>query len=83
MSIRSARLFLDGGLPAPLLLAQWRAKGAERALQARTPLVSAGLATNEFRSVWAVAFPARQPLPSGPLANRDGTGTDLFWEAFT
>lgn len=83
MTIRRAILFLPNGKGSPLFFAQWRNKGAAVALQSKAALVDGGIATRYFRDLWRAAFPARTPLPLDKIANRDGTGTDAFWEVFS
>jgi hypothetical protein len=45
-------------------------------------LVDGGMATRYFESWWRSAFPSRVALPKERIANPDGTGTVLFWDAF-
>ena len=81
MSSRSNPLFDRAGRPTPFLMAQWRQKGAAQPLQARVGYLGLERAAEpHFRALWRSAFPNRQALPNEPLAERDGRGTDVFWE---
>lgn len=76
-------LFRPDGFGAPLFFAQWRDRLPRVALQTGAQLVEQdGSATNYLRSTWRAAFPDRSPLPFERVANKDGTGTDLFWQVF-
>lgn len=82
MSIRRAVLFLPNGKGTGILFAQWKTKAALTPIQATAILTDGGLSTNYFRTTWSNAFPSREPLPER-IANKDGTGTDQFWQVFT
>lgn len=83
MSIRRAVLFLPTGKGSPLLFAQWRVRTPAVPLQSRAVLIESGQASRYFRDTWTRAFPSREPLPQGKIAEVDGTGTDAFWKVFT
>lgn len=83
MSARSGPLFDRAGRPTPFLMAQWRQRSPDQQqpLQSRVPLLQDDRsATPQFRILWQRAFPLRQALPNEPLADREGKGTDAFWE---
>lgn len=82
MSVRSIPLFAASGHPTTFLLRQWTQKGALQPLRLIPCLDDSRVALPSFRSVWQVAFPTRPALPSEPLADRDGRGTDAFWNVF-
>ena len=78
-----AVLWLPGGKPSPLLLGFWRARDPDQPLQASVPLLEADLTANlSFQRAWRAAFPSRGPLPTEPVATRNGRGTVEFWKAF-
>lgn len=81
MSLRNVPLFA-AGFPTTFLMRQWTAKGALTPLHLIAYLDGEQTATPAFRAVWQAAFPTRSPLPSGPLADRSGKGTDAFWNVF-
>jgi hypothetical protein len=84
MSVRALPLFAAGGRGTPLLFAQWVNKGAAQPIMTSLRLVDGeGIATPDFRSLWAKAFPTRPPLPQGMVAQRNGTATDDFWFVFS
>jgi hypothetical protein len=81
MSARNIPLFDAAGRPTPFLQAQWRQREAAQPLQSRVPHLEADrTATPQFRTLWRVAFPLRQALPKEALADREGRGTDVFWD---
>jgi hypothetical protein len=81
LSLRSAVLF-DGLKPANDLRRQWTAKGALQPLSTADILAADLSANGFFRGLWPKAFPTRRPLPFGPIARKDGSATDDFWEVF-
>lgn len=83
MSIQSEVLFDQDGKPTYTLLSQARKKAALKPLEGAIRCVDQGSATAYFAAWWTAAFPTRNPLPSDPIANPDGTGTLAFWEVFT
>jgi hypothetical protein len=84
MSKRSIPLFDRQGCPTPFLMAQWRQREAAQPLQSRVAYLQADrTATPSFRTLWRIAFPLRQALPTEPLADREGRGTDVFWDRLT
>mgnify|MGYP000844020998 FL=1 len=81
--MRSLVLFTPEGLGTPQLFGQWRQKGGLRPLQAHAVLIERDrTASVYFQQVWRAAFPGREPMPREAVANRDGTGTDRFWDVF-
>lgn len=83
MSLRDNPLWTPQRTPTPFLLAQWRQREPAEPLQSRTAYLDAAWqATAVFRGLWRVAFPDREPLPSGPLADRRGVGLARFWDVF-
>lgn len=83
MGLRSIPLFDRMGRPTPFLMAQWAKKSALEPLQARIIYLEPDRSANRLlRALWASAFPTRQPLPFGPVADADGTGTDAWWDVF-
>lgn len=81
--MRAVVLFTPEGLGTPQLFGQWRQKGALRPIQAYAVLIDRqGGASAHFRQAWKAAFPGREPMPLDAVANRDGTGTDAFWDVF-
>jgi hypothetical protein len=84
MGLHSIRLFNPDGTGTLFLNAQWQAKAALQPFQTRNPLVERdGAATRYFASIWRLAFPDRDPLPYGPIADAEGRGSDRFWDVFT
>lgn len=81
MSLRNIPLWA-GRFPTPFLLRQWTAKAAAEPLRIIPYLTPDKAAEPHFRVLWAKAFPARQPLPEGPLSTPEGRGTDAFWSVF-
>lgn len=82
MSIRRAVLF-DGEKAGRILRLQCAQKGALQPIMAGAGLLEKDRsATPYMRAWWEKAFPTRERLPYGPLANPDGTGTDKFWDVF-
>lgn len=81
MSVRNVPLWA-GRFPTPFLLRQWTAKAAAEPLRLIPYLARDLTAEPHLRQLWAKAFPARQPLPEGPLSDALGRGTDAFWDAF-
>jgi hypothetical protein len=82
-AIYDAILFTPTGKAAPMLLAFWRAREPLQPLQAAVELLNADATGNEsFRRAWQGAFPDRDPLPTEPLAERDGRGTEALWTVF-
>lgn len=82
MSLRKLVLFREDGKGTQHFFGQWRRKAPLRPIQSRAVLVDGGLATRYFRELWTVAFPTRERMPDDPIANKDGTGTDRFWDVF-
>ena len=83
MTIRLGRLFEADGSATPLMFGLWRQKGALQALRPGVALIEQDRSgTRFFRSLWAVAFPTRDPLPFEAIAEPDGTGSEVFWERF-
>jgi hypothetical protein len=66
------------GVPTPLLRAQWNRLGAAQPLRPVAYLEQDRSATREFRGLWQRAFADRRALPFGPLATKEGKGTDAF-----
>lgn len=84
MSIRSTVLFTPEGRAAEGLFRLWRQQGATQPLQVGARLIEEDRsATRFFRALWGAAFASRDSLPLAPLANPDGTGSDVFWERFS
>ena len=80
--MRKATLFESDGKASGLLLAQWRRRDPAKPLQARIQLADrSGVPTTYFEAIWRAAFPDRRPLPA-KVAERDGRGTDEFWDVF-
>jgi hypothetical protein len=79
--LRNAVLFEPDGKGSGLLLAQWRRRDPAKPLQARIPLTDRGRPTPYFARIWREAFPDRRPLPER-VAQKDGRGTDEFWDVF-
>jgi len=82
MSLRSVPLFDAGNRPTPFLMRQWAQKGAAQPLGLIPYLTRDKVAEPHFRVLWAKAFPTRKPLPDEALADREGRGTDAFWDVF-
>lgn len=80
--MRSIPLFAPTGHPTTFLMRQWTQKGALQPLRLHVYLDRDGTGLPAFRSLWQVAFPSRAPLPSVPLADKAGRGTDAFWSVF-
>lgn len=74
----SERAFLPSGKASVWFIGEWRRKGGLRGLQTAAVYVSNGYATAPLRGLWRQAFPTRQPLPLGPIANADGTLTQAM-----
>lgn len=66
-----AIMFTDKGRASPYLHKRWEDKGALEPLQPLVVYVSGGYAKPAFRSLWAKAFPSRDPLPTDAIATRD------------
>lgn len=81
MSVRNVPLWA-GPYPTPFLLRQWKQKAATEPLRLIPYLTRDKAAEPHFRVLWTKAFPARQPLPEGPLSDAQGRGTDAFWDIF-
>jgi hypothetical protein len=81
MSLRVAILFADGKA-SPILRSQCVQKGALEPLLTLPLLETDRSATTYFRRWWQAAFPDRDRLPFGPLAEADGRGTVAFWDVF-
>jgi hypothetical protein len=79
--LRNAVLFMPDGKGSPLLFAQWRRRDPAKPLQVRIPLADRGAPTPYFEAIWRAAFPTRRQLP-GKVAEKDGRGTDEFWDVF-
>lgn len=80
---RSLVLFSPDGKATLELMGQWRQRGGLQPIpQVVEVLEQDRSAKLWFRGLWAKAFPDRQPLPFGPLAERDGRGTAAFWDVF-
>jgi hypothetical protein len=80
--MRNATLFEPDGKPTGIMLAQWRRRDPAKPLQARIALTDrGGRATSYFTRIWPDAFPDRRPLPDR-VAEKDGRGTDQFWDVF-
>jgi hypothetical protein len=79
--LRNAVLFLPNGKGSPLLFAQWRRRAPAKPIQSRNVLTDGGTPSRYFADLWREAFPTRRPLP-GKIAERDGRGTDEFWDVF-
>lgn len=80
---RQAKLFTEDRKATPFLMKQWRARNALRAIHGMVPLLEEDRSAKPaFRILWKIAFPAREPLPYGPLALEDGRGVDEFWRVF-
>lgn len=67
-----AQLLFQNGYATPLMLARWRAKGGLTSLSPNVPLTQQGIATDEFRALWRIAFPDRTPLPKDELHDAQG-----------
>lgn len=82
MSARNAPLF-DGGKPTLTLRLQWAQKGAlQPIVSGLSVLEEDRSATRSFRLLWSKAFPSRDPLPFVALAEKDGRGSQAFWDVF-
>lgn len=81
MSSRSAPLFDAEGKGTPVLFGLLRSRMPVVPVQSRAVLVEQGMATRYFSDWWRTAYPARSPMPTDQIANRDGTGTDRLWSA--
>lgn len=82
MSVRFIPLF-ENGRPTPFLMAQWRKKGGLQPLNARVAYLDENRCANPvLRGLWAATFSDLGPLPTEPLADRDGRGTQAFWNVF-
>lgn len=69
--------FTAEGRPTRDLLTRTRAKGAAQPLHPQASCVDGeGIATASFRGWWRKAFPARKPLPTRPIALKEGRFTD-------
>jgi hypothetical protein len=82
VSLRNAALW-DGRRATPILRGQWVQRAAATPLPTCELLEQDYTATRHFRGLWATAFPTRDPLPLAPLSNKDGTGTQAFWDVLT
>jgi hypothetical protein len=82
MSIRNVVLFTPGGQATPTLFLQWRMREPAKYIRPAAILVDGGMATRYFRELWRLAFPDRRDMPLEPVANKDGTGTERFWDVF-
>jgi hypothetical protein len=82
MSVRSIPLFGPGGVPTRFLVRQWTQRDPLQPLRLLPMLAKDRTALPVFRAVWTKAFPTRQSLPPGPLADDVGRGTDAFWSVF-
>jgi hypothetical protein len=80
MSLRRAVLF-EGDKASLILRLQCAQKGALQPIMASARMLEKDRsATPYMRAWWEKAFPDRERLPFGPIANADGTGTDKFWD---
>jgi len=80
MSRRTEKLW-DEGRPTLLLRGILRDLGATQPLLATVPYLDKdGRARDIFLGYWAKALPTRDPLPFEPLADKDGRGTQRFWD---
>jgi hypothetical protein len=77
-----AQVLFQEGKATPLMLARWRAKGALDGLSPHLQLTERGIATADFRSVWAAAFPTRDPLPHALIHDGEGRPTVMFHRVF-
>lgn len=68
----------NNGRPTPLFRAQWNRLGAAQPLRDVVCLEPDRSASRHFRGLWEKAFPARDPLPYGPLSTEDGYGTNAL-----
>lgn len=83
MSLRSLVLFTPDGKATPVMMGQWRQRDAAQPIQASAVVLEPDRSAKPwFRGLWAKAFPDRDPLPFGALAERDGTATQRFWDVF-
>lgn len=69
-------MFTPNGRPARILHARWRAKGGQKPIPSLLRCHTGGYATPQFRGLWRAAFPDREPLPTDPIATRDGRFTE-------
>lgn len=78
-----AILFLPDGRPTYFLMSQWRVREPVQPLQATVGLLETDRTGNaDFGRAWHAAFPDRSALPTEPLADKAGRGTQDFWAAF-
>ena len=83
MSHRPVVLFTPERKATPLFMAAWRHEGGLQPILSGVELLDENLSAKPtFRGLWRRAFPDKQPLPLGPLANKDGRGSDAFWDVF-
>lgn len=76
MSDTVAVMFTAQGRPSPYLRQRWKAKGGLQQLQPLAIYVQGGYAKPCFRSLWAKAFPDKDPIPTDPIAQRSGQFTE-------
>ena len=80
---RNTVLFTPEGKATPGMLRLWTAKGALQTIAIAAPILEPDRSAKpHFRNLWVLAFPTRDVLPFGPIADKAGIGSDQFWERF-